>query len=106
MHITPSPANDGFSVDPAHLQGVAGQIANAIDDLSTEITQFGGDHSDVAEFGTPVAEAWSNFAGAWAQELQTFGLALTEMSTKVEAAGADYAKADAKTADEVKNVGG
>jgi hypothetical protein len=106
MPIAPSTPDDGFSVDPAQLHGVAGQIGRASDDLNTAINQFGGDYPDPAEFGTGVSGAWSNFVGAWAQELNTFGLAVTEMITKVQTAGADYAGADAKTTRAVQSVGG
>jgi hypothetical protein len=98
--------DDGFFVDPAHLQGVAGQIGAAYDDVWTGTTQFSGDYPSSGDFGAPVADAWSFFDSQWAEELQTFGVAITEMITKVQAAGAGYAKADARTAGAVKDMGG
>ena len=92
----------GFSVDLAELGGVAGQIGVAYDDLTTAITQYGQEAPSAGDFGSEVAGSWSNFDGAWAQELNVLGLAITEMASKVHTVGTNYATADSAN---VRNVG-
>jgi Excreted virulence factor EspC, type VII ESX diderm len=84
----------GFSVDPAELGGVAGQIGVAYDDLTTAISQYGREDPSAGDFGSQVAGAWSGFDSAWAQELNVLGLATTEMASKVRTAGTNYATAE------------
>jgi Excreted virulence factor EspC, type VII ESX diderm len=94
----------GFSVDLAELGGVAGQIGVAYDDLTTAITQYGQEAAAPGDFGSEVAGSWSDFDGAWAQELNVLGLAITEMASKVHTAGTNYATADSASARDIDGV--
>jgi Excreted virulence factor EspC, type VII ESX diderm len=96
----------GFSVDLAELGGVAGQIGLAYDDLTTAIGQYGQEAASSGDFGSQVAGAWSDFDGAWAQELNVLGLAITEMASKVHAAGTNYATADSANVRNIDGVAG
>lgn len=93
----------GFSVDLAELGGVAGQIGLAYDDLTTAISQYGQEAASSGDFGSQVSGAWSDFDGAWAQELNVLGLAISEMASKVHTAGTNYATADSAN---VRNADG
>jgi hypothetical protein len=93
----------GFSVDPAQLGGVAGQIGVAYDDLTTAISQYGLQSPSAGDFGSLVAGSWSAFDGAWAQELNALGLAINEMASKVHTAGTNYATAESAN---VRNIDG
>lgn len=99
-------ADGGFSVDLAQLGGVAGQIGAAYDELNTAITQYGQEGAASGDFGTEVAGSWSDFDGAWAQELNVFGLAISEAASKVHTAGSNYAAAEAVNTSEANGVGG
>jgi len=100
MQVVP---DGGFSVDLAELGGVAGQIGVAYDDLTAAINQYGQETPSAGEFGSQVAGAWSDFDGAWAQELNVLGLAITEMASKVHTAGTNYATSDSAN---VRNADG
>jgi hypothetical protein len=104
--VGPSP-DGGFSVDLAQLGGAAGQIGTAYDDLATAISQYGGDETaSPGDFGSGVSSAWSNFDDAWAQELNVLGLAVTEMISKVQTAGTDYATSESINADAIRQIAG
>jgi hypothetical protein len=96
----------GFSVDPAELGGVAGQIGVAYDDLTTAINQYGQGSAAPGDFGSEVAGSWSAFDGAWAQELNVLGLAITEMASKVHTAGTNYAAADSASVRDIDGLTG
>jgi hypothetical protein len=96
----------GFSVDPAELGGVAGQIGVAYDDLTTAISQYGSQAPSAGDFGSQVAGAWSDFDGAWAQELNVLGLAITEMAGKVQTAGTNYATAESANVGDIEGLAG
>lgn len=98
--------DDGYAVDLARLGGVAGEIGLAYDDLTTAITQYGQQAPAPGDLGSEVAGSWSDFDGAWAQELNVYGLALTELARKVHAAGVNYAAADSATIRDVDSAGG
>jgi hypothetical protein len=103
MQVVP---DGGFGVDLAQLGGVAGQIGVAYDDLTTAITQYGQETPAPGDFGSEVAGSWSAFDGAWAQELNVLGLAITEMVSKVHAAGANYAATDSASTRDIHGVVG
>jgi hypothetical protein len=104
--LTPGP-DDGFSVDPASLHGVAGQIGKAYDDLNTAITRYGGSQpATPGDFGSEVSPAWSNFDGAWAQELDVLSLATMEMIGNVSNAATGYTTADVRAAGAARQVAG
>jgi hypothetical protein len=106
MPIAVPSGDDGFSVDPAHLAGVAGQLGQAFDDLSTAITQYGSGSATLADFGSEVASGWSNFDGAWAQELNILGLALTEMIRKVSKTAVGYSTAEVVNITAIHKIAG
>jgi uncharacterized protein YukE len=98
--------DDGFSIDPAQMGGVAGQIGKARDELTTAIVRYGSQETLVpGDFGSEVAGAWSNFDGAWAQELNVLGQALTELISKVQSAAASYAGAESSNTRAIQKVG-
>jgi hypothetical protein len=101
-----NPDGGGFAVDLAQLGGVAGQIGVAYDDLNTAIIQYGQEASSPSDFGTEVAGSWSDFDGAWAQELNVFSLALSETASKVHTAGANYAAAESANINDIDSVEG
>lgn len=101
MQVIP---DGGFTVDLAQLGGVAAQVGVAYDDLTTAIAQYGQEAPAPGEFGSEVAGPWSDFDGAWAQELNVLGLALTETAGKVHAAGANYAAADSANIRDIHGV--
>ena len=103
MRVAP---DGGFSVDLAELGGVAGQIGVAYDDLTTAITQYGQEAASSGDFGSEVEGAWSDFDGAWAQELNVLGLAITEMASKVHTAGTNYASADSANTRNIRGTVG
>lgn len=96
----------GFSVDPAELGGVAGQIGVAYDDLNTAIGQYCQEVPAPGDFGREVAGSWSDFDGAWAQELAVLSEALNETASKVHAAGANYSAAESVNTRDADSVGG
>jgi len=104
MRVVP---DGGFAVDVAALGGVAVQIGLAYDDLTTAITQYGQEAPAApGDFGSEVAGPWSDFDGAWAQELNVFGLALSEVCSNVRAAGANYSAADSAGIRAIRSVDG
>jgi hypothetical protein len=103
MEVAP---DGGFSVDLAELGGVAGQIGVADDDLDTAITQYGQEAASAGDFGTEVAGAWSDFDGAWAQELNVLGLAISEMASQVHTAGTNYTTADSANTRNIRGTVG
>ncbi len=83
---------EGFDVDPAQLDGVAGQLGRAYDDFDKAITDYAGTacyaQSDFGDFG--VGPAWTNFDGALASEMSVLGEALAELIRKVDSTSANY----------------
>jgi len=106
MPIAVPSSDDGFSVDPAHLAGAAGQLGQAFDDLNTAINQYGSGSATLADFGSEAASAWASFDGAWAQELNVLGLALTEMIRKVSKTAVGYSAADVINAAAIQEMAG
>jgi hypothetical protein len=103
MQVVP---DGGFSVDLAELGGVAGQIGVAYDDLTTAINQYGQETPSAGDFGSQVAGSWSDFDGAWAQELNVLGLAISEMVSKIHTVGTNYSTADSANVRNVDGVAG
>ena len=103
MQVVP---DGGFSVDLAELGGVAGQIGVAYDDLTTAINQYGQETPSAGDFGSQVAGSWSDFDGAWAQELNVLGLAITEMVSKIHTVGTNYSTADSANVRNIDGVAG
>jgi hypothetical protein len=103
MQVVP---DGGFSVDLAELGGVAGQIGVAYDDLTTAISQYGQETPSAGDFGSQVAGSWSDFDGAWAQELNVLGLAITEMASKIHTVGTNYSTADSANVRNIDGVAG
>jgi hypothetical protein len=104
--MLPEIPDGGFSVDLAQLGGVAGQIGVAYDELNTAITQYSHEAAAPGDLGTEVANSWSDFDGAWAQELSVFGLAISEAANKVHTAGFSYAAAESVNTSDAERVGG
>lgn len=105
--VEPPPSDDGFSVDPATLHGVAGQIGKAYDDLNTAISQYcGPEQGTPGVFGSEVSAAWTNFNGAWSQEFNVLGLAIQEMIGKVGGAALGYQAADSAAATAAGEIAG
>jgi hypothetical protein len=107
MRVDPG-GGDGFSVDPASLSGVAGQVGRAYDDYNTVIVYFcGADVPSGTELGQDgVPAAWSAFESAWSAELSTTSLALAELTRKLQATSDNYRANEAKVAEGIAGVGG
>ena len=108
MRVDPG-GSDGFSVDPASLSGVAGQVGRAYDDYDTVIVYFcgTGDTPSGTELGQDgVPAAWSAFESAWGAELSTTSLALAELTRKLQATSENYSTNEAKVAGAIAGVGG
>ena len=103
----PLPIPDGgYTVDPAQLGGVAGQIGLAYDDVNTAINQYCQELPAPGDFGTEVASAWSDFDSAWMQELNVLGMAVGEAASNVHTAGANYSAAESVNTSAIHHVGG
>jgi hypothetical protein len=91
-----SGGSDGFSVDPASLDGAAGQLGRAYDDLGVAMRVYDADSDQpgtaFGDFGVP--DAWVAFDADWALELKTTHTALAELIRKVEQTSRNYRTAD------------
>lgn len=97
-----SAPGDGFEVDPARLDGVAGELGRCYDDFSEAAQEFsrGGSGSS---FGA-IQGAWASFDSAWSDELLTTKTAIAELIGKVSSTADTYRDADYQVGKLIRNT--
>lgn len=102
--MTNPTAGDGFAVDPAGLDGVAGQLGRCYDDFDAASEEFtrGGPAS---AFGD-VRDAWSGFDDAWTAELLTTKTAIAELIGKVSSTADTYRDTEYKIEKAIRDLFG
>jgi uncharacterized protein YukE len=97
-----TPPSDGrwdgteFFLDPAGLQGVAGEVGRVYDDVNTALTDW-ADAVDLSaeELGDPdLASDYSKFMQAWSQETNLGESALGDLVKKVSTANQLFQETD------------
>jgi hypothetical protein len=85
-----------FFVDPAGLQGVAGELGRVYDDVNTALADWADAVAVSAEeLGDPdLASAYSGFMQAWSAETNLGEAALGELVKKVSTAKQLFVEAD------------
>lgn len=104
--LEPVGGSSDFSVDPAALGGVAGQLGRAYDEMNQAVVDYTGSacYSSGA-FGTAtVGRAWADFDSAWAGELSVFSEAIADLVKKVETTAQNYQETEAAVHARVTSV--
>lgn len=96
---------DGFTVDPARLDGLAGALGRCYDDFNAATGEFarGGSESGARAFGD-LRDAWTSFNDAWSNELLTTKTAIAELIGKVSSAADTYRDAEYQIEKMIRNM--
>lgn len=100
--MTNQASGDGFAVDPARLDGVAGQLGRCYDDFSAAAGEFAG--GGPAQVLGDVRDAWTGFDNAWTNELLTTKTALAELIGKVSSTADTYRDTEYQTEKLIRNL--
>ncbi len=97
----------GFSVDPAALGGVAGQLGSCCSELEQAVTAYHSDECTPDDLASPdMAKALTGFDTAWSQVLNVLGQAMRDLVEAVQNTGHTYSAADAANSAAAERVGG
>lgn len=96
---------DGFIVDPAKLDGLAGTLGRCYDDFNAATGEFarGASESGAQAFGD-LRDAWTSFNDAWSNELLTTKTAIAELIGKVSSAADTYRDTEYRIEKMIRNM--
>ncbi|MGF6889194.1 uncharacterized protein YukE [Nocardia sp. GAS34] len=97
-----------FALDPAGLQGVAGQVGRVYDDVNDAITDWSDAIALSAQaLGDPkLASVYSGFVQVWSPETNATGLALGELVKNLSTAKQLYEETDHASAGQFDRLRG